>query len=94
MLAPRQARVSSSTVPTLMFMVRWDEGWGEYVALDTCGTVLGSSREKFNAIASARRAATVTREAGVSVLVMVEGNDGRLRRDWEAEPGGVDRNRI
>jgi hypothetical protein len=86
MFASKLARGACRTVPTLAFTVRWDEGRGEYVALDTCGTILGASPGKLNAIGSARQAATVTSQAGVRVLVMVEGDDGRLRCDWAAEP--------
>jgi hypothetical protein len=86
MLAQKHARGACNIVPTLMFKVRWDGDRREYVALDTAGALLGASSAQNEAICSARREASKTSRAGVRVIVMVQGDDGRLRHEWTAEP--------
>jgi hypothetical protein len=86
MLSPRYARGAPRNVLTLTFTVRWDEDSAKFIARDTGGAILNASSDKSNAIYSACREASITSRAGVRVLVMVQGEDGRMCHGWTAEP--------
>lgn len=73
-------------VPTIAFMVRWDEEKRKYLALDTCGSVLSASSDKCQTIESARREARLTSQSGVRVTIIVKEDDGNFSNEWVAEP--------
>lgn len=78
--------------PTV-YVAKWSEEHRQYVALSDDGTLLGMSHTKGLAMGIARSAALdATRERRVRITVMVEDDNGKLKKQWTfAPPGQADR---
>ena len=77
--------VAPKRVPERIFRVAWSAVRRRFVATDEEGNDLGVSVDRENAIGSAVREAGRASRDGCRVVVMVEQQNGKLRKEYVAE---------
>jgi hypothetical protein len=77
------------TVRKVAYTVKWDSTRRRFIALDDTGTLLGLSEVQGLAMGIARAAAMKgVRVARVRISVMIEDDQGNLRKQWIFAPPG------
>lgn len=83
------ARKAKTKVPEIVLTVEWDPGRERYVVFNPARQVSGLSPEPNTAIGAGVREANRLCAEGFRVVVMVKDrNDGKLRKEYVAEPSG------
>jgi hypothetical protein len=84
-------RKAKPKVPEIALTVEWDPGRERYVVFNSERQVSGLSPEPNTAIGAGLREANRLSAEGFRVVVMVKDrNDGKLRREYVAEPAKSD----
>ena len=86
---PKSAPRRRPTVRKVAYTVKWDSTRRRFIALDDTGTLLGLSEVQGLAMGIARAAAMKgVRVARVRISVMIEDDQGNLRKQWIFAPPG------